>query len=211
MNKVDLTVYLVIDSTNLTLEQLTQTVEKACKGGVTLVQLREKQRGGKEYLEYAKAVKAITDRYRIPLIIDDRADIALACDAAGVHVGSEDLPVADVRKLLGPEKIVGATAKTVAAALKAEADGADYVGTGAIYPTTTKVKTVLTDVSVLKEICHTIHIPVCAIGGLNCDNCGILTGTGISGVAVVSAIMKSPNPEEAARKLKQKSEELKRS
>ena len=114
MNKVDLTVYLVTDSTNLTLEQLTQTVEKACKGGVTLVQLREKQRGGKEYLEYAKAVKAITDRYRIPLIIDDRADIALACDAAGVHVGSEDLPVADVRKLLGPEKIVGATAKTVA-------------------------------------------------------------------------------------------------
>ncbi|MBO5198423.1 MAG: thiamine phosphate synthase [Lachnospiraceae bacterium] len=211
MNKVDLTVYLVTDSTNLTLEQLTQTVEKACKGGVTLVQLREKQRGGKEYLEYAKAVKAITDRYRIPLIIDDRADIALACDAAGVHVGSEDLPVADVRKLLGPEKIVGATAKTVAAALKAEADGADYVGTGAIYPTTTKVKTVLTDVSVLKEICHTIRIPVCAIGGLNCDNCGILTGTGISGVAVVSAIMKSPNPEEAARKLKQKSEELKRS
>ena len=131
-------------------------VEKACKGGVTLVQLREKNRTGREYLELAKAVKNVTDRYSVPLIIDDRADIALACGASGVHVGADDMPVAEVRKIVGKDMIVGATAKTVETALKAEADGADYLGTGAIFPTTTKVKTVLTDVSVLKEICHTV-------------------------------------------------------
>lgn len=204
MNKVDLTLYLVTDSTGLFAAKLCERVESACKGGVTLVQLREKCRNTGEYIALAEAVKAVTDRYGVPLIIDDRLDVALAVNAAGVHVGAEDMPVALVRKTAGEKMIVGATAKTVEAALKAEADGADYLGTGAIFPTTTKVKTVLTDVSVLKEICHTVKIPVCAIGGLNYDNCGILADSGISGIAAVSAIMKNENPEEYSRKLKEK-------
>ena len=146
---LDVTLYLVTDSTYHTEESLLHTVEEACKGGVTLVQLREKNTGGREYLDKALKVKEITDRYHVPLIIDDRVDVALACDAAGVHVGSSDIPVAVARKLMGPDKIVGATAKTVEAAMKAYEDGADYLGVGAIYPTTTKVVTILTKVSTL--------------------------------------------------------------
>ena len=149
---LDVTLYLVTDSTYHTEESLLHTVEEACKGGVTLVQLREKNTGGREYLDKAFKVKEITDRYHVPLIIDDRVDVALACDAAGVHVGSSDIPVAVARKLMGPDKIVGATAKTVEAAMKAYEDGADYLGVGAIYPTTTKVVTILTKVSTLKDI-----------------------------------------------------------
>ena len=126
--KLDMTLYLVTDSTYHTEESFYKTIEEACQGGVTLVQLREKNCGGREYLEKARKVKAITDRYQIPLIIDDRVDVAIACDAAGVHVGSSDLPVSVARKLLGPDKIVGATAKTVEAAKKAYEEGADYLG-----------------------------------------------------------------------------------
>lgn len=205
MNKVDLTLYLVTDSTGLTAEQLCERVESACKGGATLVQLREKTCTTGEYLALARAVKAVTDRYDVPLIIDDRADVAMAVGAAGVHVGADDMPVAEVRRIVGGQMIVGATAKTVEKALQAQADGADYLGTGAIYPTTTKVKTVLTDVSVLKEICDSVDIPVCAIGGLNSENCYVLKDSGISGIAVVSAIMKSDDPETATRLLREKS------
>lgn len=198
----DITLYLVTDSTCRTGEDFYDTVENACRGGATLVQLREKNAGGKEYLEKACRVKEITDRYGIPLIIDDRIDIALASGAAGVHVGAEDLPVAEARRLLGPDRIVGATAKTVESALKAYRDGADYLGVGAIYPTTTKVKTVLTGVSALQEICRAVPIPVISIGGLNSGNLEILRGSKIAGIAVVSAIMKAENPEEAAARLK---------
>ncbi len=204
MNKIDISLYFITDSTGVTLEKLTDVVESACKGGATCVQLREKNRTGKEYLDFAIAVKSVTDKYNVPLIIDDRADIALACDAAGVHVGSEDLPIKYARKIMGPDKIVGATAKTVEAALKAEQDGADYVGTGAIYPTTTKVKTIITSVETLTNICSALEIPVCAIGGLNKDNCDVLYNSGISGIAAVSAIMKSENPEQSAKELKLK-------
>ncbi len=204
MKKLDLTLYFITDSTGVTVEKLLDTVDKACAGGATIVQLREKNRSGREYLELARAVKNVTDKYYVPLIIDDRADVALACDAAGVHVGNDDLPVSEARKLMGPDKIVGATAKTVERALQAQSDGADYLGVGAIFPTTTKVKTVITEVSTLKDICSTVEIPVCAIGGLNLKNCGVLSDSGISGVAVVSAIMKSSEPEEAARRLKEK-------
>lgn len=140
--KLDMTLYLVTDSTYHTEESFYKTIEEACQGGVTLVQLREKNCGGREYLEKARKVKVITDRYQIPLIIDDRVDVAIACDAAGVHVGSSDLPVSVARELLGPDKIVGATAKTVEAAKKAYEEGADYLGVGAIFPTTTKVITI---------------------------------------------------------------------
>lgn len=206
----DLTLYLVTDSTYHSVESLLKTVDEACQGGVTLVQLREKNAGGNEYLEKAVKVKEITDKYQVPLIIDDRVDVALACDAAGVHVGSSDLPVATARKLMGPDKIVGATAKTVDAAKKAYEDGADYLGVGAIYPTSTKVVTVLTEVSVLESICQAVPIPAIAIGGLNGDNIDILKGTSIAGIAVVTAIMKAENPKEASAKLKIRVNEIKK-
>lgn len=209
-NQTDLTLYLVTDSTYHTTASLLETVEEACKGGVTLVQLREKETGGREYLEKALLVKQITDRYGIPLIIDDRVDVAIACDAAGVHVGASDLPVAVARKLLGPDKIVGATAKTVDAAIKAWEEGADYLGVGAIYPTTTKVVTILTKPETLKAICEAVPIPVVAIGGLNAGNMDILEGCRMDGVAVVSAIMKAEEPKKAAEELKETIQRMKK-
>ena len=171
------------------------------------MQLREKS-GGRDYLWTAFQVKEITDRYHIPLIIDDRVDVALACGAAGVHVGQSDIPVAFARKLMGPDKIVGATAKTVPQALEAYEQGADYLGVGAIYPTTTKVKTILTKVETLNEIADAVPIPLVAIGGLNAGNLDILKGARMDGIAVVSAIMKSKTPREAAEELCRLSLEL---
>lgn len=199
--KIDLTLYLVTCSDGLSEKDFLTKVEQACRGGVTLVQLREKKKSTREYLHLAKAVKEITDAYGIPLIIDDRADIAVACDAAGVHIGQEDLPVWAARKIVGNDKIVGTSAKTVAQALAAQKGGADYLGVGAIYPTTTKVITTLTPIAVLSAICRAVSIPAIAIGGLNLGNCQALKGVPIAGISVVSAIMKSENPEAAAQKL----------
>ena len=199
--KLDLSLYLVTDSTYHTEESFYDTIEEACKGGVTLVQLREKNTGGLDYFKKAQKVHEITQRYGIPLIIDDRVDVAMACGAEGVHVGASDLPVTEVRRLVGSDKIVGATAKTVEAAVKAYQDGADYLGVGAIYPTTTKVTTVLTEVSTLSAICKAVPIPVVAIGGLNRDNMDILKGSKACGIAVVSAIMKASDPKKAAEEL----------
>ena len=192
--KFDPTLYVITDSTYHTTETLLHAVEEACRGGATLIQLREKETGGRAYLELAQQVKAVTDRFQIPLIIDDRVDVAIACDAAGVHVGASDLPVAVCRKLLGPDKIVGATAKSVEAAKAAYEDGADYLGTGAIFPTTTHVTTKVTPVSVLNDVCRAVPIPVVAIGGLNADNMDVLSESPIAGVAVVSAVMKAADP-----------------
>lgn len=200
----DISLYLVTDSTYHTEESFLKCIDEACKGGITLIQLREKDKGGNEYLELAQKVKSITDSYHIPLIIDDRVDIAMAIDASGVHVGASDIPVSYARKLLGENKIIGATAKTVEAARKAYADGADYLGVGAIYPTTTKVKTIITEVSTLNNICRAVPIPIVAIGGLNKENVDILNDSPIDGIAVVSAIMKSTNPRLASEKLKDK-------
>ena len=207
MNKkkqLDTTLYLVTDSSYHTEETFLRTVEEALKGGVTLVQLREKERSARDYLRLARRVKELTDRYQVPLLIDDRVDVAAAADAAGVHVGQSDIPAAEARKILGPDKIVGATAKTVEQAVEAYRQGADYLGVGAIYPTTTKVKTVLTKVSTLEEICRAVPIPVNAIGGLNAGNMDILEGTHIAGICVVSAIMKAEAPGKAAAELKEK-------
>ena len=206
--KFDLTLYLVTDSTYHTEESFLWTIEEACKGGVTLLQIREKERSGRDYLALARKVKEITDRYDIPLIVEDRIDIALAVDAAGVHVGRSDIPVCEARRLLGSGKIVGATAKTVEQAKEAFAEGADYLGVGAIYPTTTKVITVLTEVSTLNAICKAVPIPAVAIGGLNKENMDILKGGCMSGVAVVSAIMKATEPRLAAEELKKKIQSL---
>lgn len=201
---LDLTLYLVTDSTGLEEPVFLEKIEQACRGGITLLQLREKEKSGREYFELARKVKSISDRYHIPLIIDDRADVAAAVDAAGVHVGQSDLPVFAARTLLGPDKIVGATAKTVEQAQKAAREGADYLGVGAIYPTITKVKTVLTPVSTLGEICRSVSIPVAAIGGLNEENCDILRGVPIAGISVVSAVMKAADPCRAAAELRAK-------
>ena len=202
--KLDTTLYLVTDSSYHTEETFLRTVEEALKGGVTLVQLREKERSARDYLRLARRVKEVTDRYQVPLLIDDRVDVAAAADAAGVHVGQSDIPAAEARKILGPDKIVGATAKTVEQAVEAYQQGADYLGVGAIYPTTTKVKTVLTKVSTLEEICRAVPIPVNAIGGLNAGNMDILAETHIAGICVVSAIMKAEAPGKAAAELKEK-------
>ncbi len=200
----DCSLYLVTDSTGLEEREFLRRIEEACDSGVTLVQLREKDRSGREYLNLAIKVKKITDKYNIPLIIDDRIDIAMAIDAAGVHVGQSDINVRYARKLLGANKIIGATTKTVEQAKEAVSEGADYLGVGAIYPTTTKVTTIITEVSTLNNICEVVDIPVVAIGGLNEDNCYILNGTKISGIAVVSAIMKAKNIKEATKRLKEK-------
>ena len=207
---LDMTLYLVTDSTYHTEETFYKTIEEACQGGVTLVQLREKNLADSSILAEAREISALCKQYRVPfiLIIDDRVDVAIACDAAGVHVGSSDLPVAVARKLLGPDKIVGATAKTVEAAKKAYEDGADYLGVGAIFPTTTKVVTIRTSVETLNEICQSVPIPAVAIGGLNDGNMDILKGGKMAGVAVVSAIMKAEDPKAAAARMKEHVGEL---
>ncbi len=202
MKPLDTTMYFITDSGNYPEEDFLFRVEEACKGGVTLVQLREKDKTTREYIALAEKVQAITQRYGIPLIIDDRVDVALAVNAEGVHIGQSDMPVRIARQLMGENAIVGATAKTVKQAQIAYSEGADYLGVGAMYPTTTKVKTVLTPVDTLKEIVKAVPIKVNAIGGLNKDNLGILRGSGIDGICAVSAIMKADSPQLAAKELK---------
>ena len=202
MKNFDSSLYFITDSTNYKEEEFLYRIEEALKGGATLLQLREKEKSTREYIEIAQKVHEITKRYNVPLIIDDRVDVALAVDAEGVHVGASDMPVSIARKLMGENKIVGATAKTVLWAKDAYEQGADYLGVGAIYPTTTKVKTVLTSVETLRDICNAVPIPVNAIGGLNINNIDVLKGISIAGVCVVSAIMKADNPKKAAEELK---------
>ena len=183
-------------------------VERALQGGATLLQLRENEKSTREYIELADKVHTIAKHYNVPLIIDDRVDVALAIDAEGVHVGASDMPVSTARKLMGEDKIVGATAKTVPWAKEVYEQGADYLGVGAIYPTTTKVKTVLTSTDTLRDICNAVPIPANAIGGLNKDNIDVLAGIPIAGICVVSAIMKADDPKQAAIELKTRAKEL---
>lgn len=208
MKKLDTSLYFITDSTGFSQEEFLRRTEAALQGGVTLLQIREKDKTTREYMALAEKVHALTLRYGVPLLIDDRLDIAMAIDAEGVHLGQSDLPVSIARKILGPDKIIGATAKTVPQALEAYEQGADYLGVGAIYPTTTKVKTILTSTDTLRDICKAVHIPVNAIGGLNRDNIDVLQGTGIAGICVVSAIMKAEDPGQAALDLRARAEQL---
>ena len=208
MKNFDPSLYFITDSTNYSEEEFLHRVEQALMGGATLVQLREKEKSTREYIELAEKVHAITKRYNVPLIIDDRVDVALAIDAEGVHVGASDMPVATARRLMGADKIVGATAKTVPRAMEAYEQGADYLGVGAIFPTTTKVITVLTATETLRDICNTVPIPVNAIGGLNKNNIDVLSGIPIAGICVVSAIMNAESPKTATIELKAKAKEL---
>lgn len=208
MKEIDLSLYFITDSTNYSEEEFLQRVELALQGGATLLQLREKEKTTREYIDLARKVHAIATRYHVPLIIDDRVDVALAVDAEGVHLGASDMPIATARKLMGDEKIIGATAKTVPWAVDVWNQGADYLGVGAIYPTTTKVKTVLTSTDTLRDICNAVPIPANAIGGLNKDNIDVLAGIPIAGICVVSAIMKADDPKQAAIELKARAKEL---
>ena len=195
MNREALRLYLVTNRYQDSVERFLEKVETACRSGVTIVQLREKNITTNQYYQLAKQVKEITDTYQVPLIIDDRLDICLAVDAAGLHIGDDELPVSVARQVLGPEKILGVTAKTVKRALEAEEGGADYLGTGAIFPTTTKENAPITLISTLKTICQRVAIPVVAIGGLTSENIDQLMGTGIAGVAVVRDLMQAEDIE----------------
>ena len=208
VTKEQLRLYLVTDSTNVSEEVFLNKIEQAIKGGVTFLQIREKERSTSEYIDLANKVHEICLRYNIPMVVDDRVDVALAVDAEGVHVGQSDMPVDIARKLLGDNKIIGATAKTVQQAQIAEALGADYLGVGAIYPTTTKVKTVLTSVDTLRDICESVDMYANAIGGLNSMNLDVLQGVPVAGICVVSAIMKAEDSWRAAKELIEKLDEL---
>ena len=195
MNSKVLKLYLVTNRYQDSLENFLEKVETACRSGVTMIQLREKNLTTNQYYQLAKQVKEITDAYQVPLIIDDRLDVCLAVDAAGLHIGDDELPVSVARQVLGPKKILGVTAKTVKRALEAETSGADYLGTGAIFPTTTKENAPITLISTLKTICQTVAIPVVAIGGLTSENIDQLVDTGIAGVAVVRDLMQAEDIE----------------
>ena len=195
MNREALRLYLVTNRYQDSLESFLEKIETACRSGVTIVQLREKNLTTNQYYQLAKQVKEITDAYQVPLIIDDRLDVCLAVDAAGLHIGDDELPVSVARQVLGPDKILGVTAKTVKRALEAEEGGANYLGTGAIFPTTTKENAPITLISTLKTICQRVAIPVVAIGGLTSENIDQLVGTGIAGVAVVRDLMQAEDIE----------------
>lgn len=202
MKKIDYRLYLVTDRKQPAPGTFEKVVEDALKGGATLVQLREKE--GDTGLLYERAVKLkkITDTFHVPLIIDDRIDIMLAVGADGVHVGQSDMPAAIARKLIGPHKILGVSAGTLEEAVQAEKDGADYLGVGAMFPTATKKDADITTPETLRKIMDTVHIPVVTIGGMNVSTIPLFKGYGLSGFAVVSAIMASREPEKAAGKLK---------
>ena len=194
--------YAVTDRSWLGERTLAQVVEKVLRGGATFRQLREKDLGEAAILAEAREIQAIAARYRVPFVINDSVDIALACDADGVHVGQTDLMGRDVRALIGPDKILGITANTVELAVAAEKAGADYIGTGAVFGTTTKQNAKNLSLDTLKAICQAVSIPVVAIGGINGDNLPRLAGTGAAGAAVVSALFAQKDPEEAARRMR---------
>lgn len=210
MRNLDTTLYFITDSTGFCEEEFLYRIEEALKGGATILQLREKDKTTREYISLAEKVHNLTMKYNVPLIIDDRIDVALAMGAEGVHLGQSDMPIATARKILGDDFIIGATTKTVPQALEAYEQGADYLGVGAIYPTTTKVKTVLTSTETLDAICKAVPIPVNAIGGLNKNNVQVLEGIGIAGFCVVSAIMKADDPKTETQVLLNIARELKK-
>jgi len=200
MKNLDLSLYLVTDKSD-DVEKFLKTIEEAIKGGASVVQIREKTADTLDFYNLALKVKEITEKHDVPLIINDRVDVALAVDAEGVHVGQSDMPCDVTRALVGPDKIVGVSAATIEEARKAERDGADYIGTGAVFPTATKDDAPKITKKDLKEIVESISIPVVAIGGITLNNAHELNDTGIAGLSVVSAIMSSENPKKSSEEL----------
>lgn len=201
-SKIDYSLYLCTDRSLMTAPTLEQAVNDAIKGGCSVVQLREKHATSREFYQLALSLKRITGYYGIPLIINDRLDIAAAVNAEGVHLGQKDLPADIARAVLGEEKIIGVSANNLQAAINAELDGADYIGVGAVFQTSTKTDAKPVTIDKLKEIRSAVKIPMVAIGGIKRSNISQLNGTGINGVAVVSAVIGSKNITAAARELK---------
>jgi thiamine-phosphate pyrophosphorylase len=208
---VDYKIYLVTDRRWLGGRSLASAVEEAIQGGVTAVQLREKDVSSREFLDIAQGVKEVARRHNVPLIINDRIDIAFACGADGVHLGSSDLPISVARTILGTGKIVGASAATREEALLLESQGADYLGVGAIFPTGTKADADRVSLEELAEIKSIVQIPVVAIGGIGLGNIDSVMKTKIDGVAIVSAIMAQPDMRHAARNISDRVKSLRRS
>ncbi len=207
-DKKDLLLYAVTDRSWLGGHTLYQDVEAAIKGGATFIQLREKNLDEAHFLEETKEIKELCKKYQVPFVINDNVDIALAMDADGVHVGQSDMEAGAVREKLGPDKIIGVSAQTVEQALLAEQKGADYLGVGAVFPTGSKDDAVEVSHETLKAICEAVKIPVIAIGGISTGNVMELSGSGICGIAVISAIFAKPDIEAAAKELKEQTEKM---
>ena len=202
--KEDLLLYAVTDRSWLRGETLYAQVEKALKGGATFIQLREKELNEEAFYQEAVELKKLCHQYKVPFVINDNVEIAKKMDADGVHVGQSDMAACDVRNILGEDKILGVSAQTVEQALLAEQMGADYLGVGAVFPTGTKTDAVEVDAETLKAICAAVKIPVIAIGGIKADNLSELSGSGICGIAVVSAIFAAEDITETTKELKEK-------
>lgn len=206
--KEDVLLYAITDRSWLNGRTLYEQVEDALRGGVTFLQLREKHLSYDEYLEEAREIKALCDKYNVPLIINDNVDIALAVDASGVHVGQSDMEAREARAKLGPDKIIGVSAHNVEEALTAVESGADYLGTGAVFGSGTKEDANKISHDVVRDICKAVDIPVVGIGGITEDNLMELKGTGIDGVAVISAIFAKADITAAAKNLKKLTTEM---
>lgn len=206
---IDYSLYLVTDSKLVRERKLEDVVEEAISGGVTLVQLREKNISSLEFYNLAQSIKKVTSSYKVPLIINDRLDIALAVDADGIHIGQNDLPCEVVRKFLEKDKIVGVSAHNLSEALKAEKKGATYLGCGAVFSTLTKTDVSILKKEELKKIKEVVSIPIVAIGGINEKNVLDLSNTNIDGIAVVSAIIGKNDVRSASQKMKEKFYKLK--
>lgn len=198
----DYTLYLVTDRQLMSCDSLTEAVEQAILGGCTMIQLREKELSSLEFYNQAVAVKQVTDKYHIPLIINDRIDIAMAVQATGVHIGQHDLPVAAVRKVIGENMLLGVSASSIAEAIQAQQDGADYLGVGAMFPTGTKTDADSVSMEELQKIRAAVSLPIVVIGGINKGNAGRFKPMGIDGLAVVSAIIAQSDIKAAAAELK---------
>ncbi len=207
MLESDLMLYLVTDR-KMAGDKFEEIVETAIKSGVTMVQLREKQASFEEFCEKAIQMKKVCDKYNIPLIINDSVEVCLAVDAAGVHLGSCDCDIAMARKILGNNKIIGASARDLNLAKLAEKQGADYLGVGAVFGTTTKQDAKPISLDILKNICDNVNIPVVAIGGVSIENMVKLNGSGIAGIAVISSILKAKNVSAATQDLKNKLQKI---
>lgn len=203
-SKEMLLLYAVTDRSWVGRQSLYEQIEDALKGGVTIVQLREKNLADDEFVAEAIKIKELCHRYHVPLIINDNVDVALKSGADGVHVGMEDIPVSKIRKKVGKDFIIGATAKTVEQAKAAEKAGADYLGVGAVFPSPTKKNAIRITTEQLKEICSSISIPAVAIGGISLENVLEIKGGGMDGIAVVSAIFAADDIQKTTTELKEK-------
>lgn len=206
--KKSMCLYAVTDSMWLGNRTLPEVVKEALEGGATFLQIREKNLVYPEFVKLATEVKAVTDAYHIPYVVDDDVELAKEIDADGVHIGQSDLALVEARRVLGPDKIIGVSAHSVAEAIEAERNGADYLGVGSVFTTSTKLDAESVSKATLKEICEAVSIPVVAIGGIQKDNMLQLKGTKVDGVAVVSAIFAAPDIRQAAKKLRMTADEL---